>query len=215
MRRLTVAVMIVLGVWAFDAFAQGAAAERQAAGEAWYKVATGVIGIPVALLGLVLTFNVLRKTTLESRKLELEIQQKHLEVQAASSDQDAVRTIAAPVVDTQRVLLLIVRFVVLELTVRLWNVVPSAVNYVTGIATNVALFAFRDRMVDFTESSWSFFSTSVLPLVISLLFALVYWSIVFGFGWPLLRDTCAYLNIPLKSLWDLPFAARWHREDTR
>ncbi len=211
MRRTVLTCAVVICIFASDAIAQDGAAANAKAGEVWYKVATGVLAIPAALLGLILTFNILRKTTLESRKLELEIQQKHAEVRAATAGEVTLQTLASPVVEGQRVLLLIVRFVVLELTLRLWNVVPAAVRAVTGIATNVGLFAFRDRLADLDTSSWSFFSAALIAAVLRLLFDVVYWSIVFGFGWPLLRDTCSYLNIPLRSLWDLPFAGRWHR----
>ncbi len=44
--------------------------------------------------------------------------------------------------------------------------------------------------------------------VIDLAFDVVYYSIVFGFGWPLLKDTCTFLGIEIKSILDLPFIGR-------
>jgi hypothetical protein len=47
----------------------------------------------------------------------------------------------------------------------------------------------------------------VLKLV-SIVFDLVYWFMVFGFGWPLLKDSCRYLGIPMTGLIDLPYIGK-------
>ena len=42
------------------------------------------------------------------------------------------------------------------------------------------------------------------PAGVNIFFAVVNWAILLGFGWPLFKDTCAFLKIPIKSLFDLP-----------
>jgi hypothetical protein len=61
------------------AFAQAGGASQ----EPWYKITTGVIAIPAALVGLVFSYRVLRKTNLEARKLELEILEKQEKFRSA------------------------------------------------------------------------------------------------------------------------------------
>jgi hypothetical protein len=52
------------------------AAATDASSEPWYKIATGVIAIPTAMLGLLFSYRLLRKTNLETKKLQLEIDEK-------------------------------------------------------------------------------------------------------------------------------------------
>lgn len=176
-------------------------------GEAWYKVAAGVLGIPAAAVGIVLSYNLTRKTALESRKIELEIEEKQSQHRDSPLPVTAIGSVVQPLAENQLALLLLVRFVVLELTLRMWNVVPSAISFLTSTATSSMYMWFRNQPGFFSGPSiW------VLPLgaaVLGALLDVVYWIIVFGFGWPLFKDTCRFLNIPIQSLWDLPFLGRW------
>ena len=45
-------------------------------GEEWYNVIMGIIAIPAAILGVVISWNMVRKTRLETRKIELDIDEK-------------------------------------------------------------------------------------------------------------------------------------------
>jgi hypothetical protein len=178
-------------------------ASTKAGSEARYKIATGVIGIPAALLGLVTSYNILRKTTLESRKLEIEIQEKTRQSHPDAQEQTRVAMVSRS--DLHRAVLLLIRFVILELTLRLWNVVPTVFGYATRAAASAFMLANRDNLGNFRVT----LAASLAPTVIHLAFDVVYWVMVFGFGWPLLKDTCSYLGISVQSLLDLPYIGRW------
>ena len=178
-----------------------------AASEAWYKVATGIIGIPAALVALAIAVKVLRKTTLESRKLELEIVEKQ-KILGQEFAKQGLQDIAKPIGDNQRALLLVVRFAVLELTLRLWGFVPAAFAKLTGSAPLVLYFIGGDMAQSLDSRSAPIVSAIAATAAISLALDVVYWSIVFGFGWPLLKDTCRFLGIEIRSLFDLPFIGR-------
>jgi len=77
-KRLLFIYLFLIGVAcaAIEFFAQCDKLKAASDDEAWYKVVTGILAISGAIVGLIIFFNVLRKTTLESRKLELEIRKK-------------------------------------------------------------------------------------------------------------------------------------------
>jgi hypothetical protein len=182
--------------------------EAGAGSEAWYKVVTGVIGIPAAVVALAIAVKVLRKTTLESRKLELEIVEKQKTLGEEFAKQ-GLQDFAKPIGDTQRALLLVVRFAVLELTLRLWAIVPAAFGQLTGSVPYVLFFIGGEPMMERLGTlSAPVMGALAATKAIDLAFDVVYWSIVFGFGWPLLKDTCTFLGIEIKSVFDLPFIGR-------
>ena len=169
------------------------------AGEAWYKVATGVIAVPAALMGLVISWNMMQRSRLETRKLELEISEKQKQIHN-SAPAEKLELLSTPLGDSQRALLLIIRFVLLELTLRIWNFVPQAVSYIMLAIFYLLYFIMpTDTFLQVSPTI-----TTIAPTGISFLFRIVYWIIVFGFGWPLFKDTCSFLNIPIRSLLDLP-----------
>ncbi len=198
--------LVVLGL---QTHAWGQPAGGTAGSEAWYKIVTGIIGIPAAAIGLIISINLLRKTTLESRKLELEIREKQITLEGGKLAGGALEEIAKPIGDSQRALLLVVRFAVLELTLRLWSIVPASVAYLTGAIPVALFFTVGEKLfADIRPTSASGIVILVVPRVINDAFGLIYWIIVFGFGWPLLKDTCRFLGIPVESLLDLPFLGR-------
>jgi hypothetical protein len=181
-----------------------------AAGEAWYKVIVGVLGIPLALATLVVTVNSVRKTRLESRKLELEISLRQRELFGPGGVPPAVAQLLSPIGDAQRALALVLRFVLLQLAITLWKVVPTAIGYVTKPLPYVLYAAFGEQVFAKFEPTAPltlvFFGVSTL---VAAILDLAYWIIVFGFGWPLLKDTCAFLGIPLADILDVPILRRW------
>jgi hypothetical protein len=211
MKRLLFICLFFIGVAfaATEGLAQGAQLKAASDDEAWYKVVTGIVAIPGAIVGLIISFNVLRKTTLESRKLELEIREKESKLQNEEQGQDTYPNLARPVSNAQIALLLIVRYIILELTLRLWSVVPSAVGYVTdSIPLALYLTLGKDFFRDTNLTSMPVLTTVIIPRLVSVVFSLVYWFMVFGFGWPLLKDTCRYLGIPMSGLLDLPYIGK-------
>jgi len=174
--------------------------------EVWYKVVAGIIAIPTALLGLLISYNILRKTTLETRKLERELRSSG-DSPLTSQRTEAVGLTFQASPQIGSALLLLIRFVVLEVTLRLWNVVPSAVGYlVAGL-----VYGYMWMVPGQPESLPTdlTLAMSAGSQVIRLGFDIVYWLMAFGFGWPLLKDTCQVLGIRLNSLLSLPSIRHW------
>jgi hypothetical protein len=192
--------LVVLLLVPESAIAQGAAS---ATGEAWYKVATGILAIPAALVALVVSWNMMKKTRLETQKLEIEIIEKQNATLRQGTPAEKMESLALPLGDNQRALLLLVRYVLLELTLGLWNIVPSAFSYITRPIMWGAFWFFSSTgMHEYLQTP--VIIVSVGSELFQLLFSIVYWSVFIGIGWPLFKDTCTYLNIPIKGLFDVP-----------
>jgi hypothetical protein len=196
-KRAIIAILVQL-VFPAAAIAQQTASPS---GEEWYKVVTGVIAIPAAILGVIISWNMVRKTRLETRKLQIDIDEKQKVLLSGEMDK-ATQLIAEPFSDNQRALLIIIRFVLLELTLRIWNFIPDVVQSIIGFAGAGFLFLFHGG------GTGAVVIAAIMPQILNSVLSIVYWIIVFGFGWPLFKDTCSFLNIPIKSLLDVPMIAR-------
>ena len=86
----------------------------------------------------------------------------------------------------------------LELTLRLWGVVPAAVTTVAGTVVG-GLYMVTGGEI-FSDDT-SMVVISVVPQVLVVALRLVEWVIFFRIGWPLFKDTCALLNIPVRASW--------------
>jgi len=194
-----------------NAFAQGAIVP--AAGEAWYKVAAGIIAIPAAMLGLLVSWNMMKKTRMETRKLELEITEKQKAILTGASPAEKLEILAAPLGHSRLALLIVVRFVLLDLTLRLWAFVPAVFSAITALITGAIYGVIWLVQPEELTGNTSFVVVlAMLPAGLRSIFSLVTWAILIGFGWPLFKDTCAFLNIPIKGLFDLPVL--WRRRRT-
>lgn len=195
------------------------AAEGQATPEPWYKVIAGIMAIPASIIGLAVSYRLFRKTNLESRKLELEIGEKEKQLQntASTAGIEALRGLAQPLALSQRLSILILRFVILDLTLRIWHFVPAAIGYITAAAVYSTFFFLDGKaLTNLDPLSPSGAAIFVGPALFRLLFDIVDWFIILGFGWPILRDACAILGIRITGLLDLPFLGRrgQHPNDT-
>jgi hypothetical protein len=190
------------------AFAQGGGG----APEPWYKIATGVIAIPAALIGLIFSYRLLRKTNLEARKLELEIQEKQERFESAADSEglQALKELAEPVGINQRFSILILRFIILELTLRLWNFIPFVVNKILSFASYSLFFVVTPGSFNPDPRSITGVTVLLAPQIVNVAFDVVYWFIVFGFGWPLLKDVGSVMGISFSGIFDLPFF--WKRK---
>jgi hypothetical protein len=202
-RRLVTIAALAIAAWPTSATAQaapGLGAERLY----WYQFVDVGLAVSASILGFMFTFRVLGKVTLKSRELELQLREKAAVSDGGANQRPAdVDGNARPVIDTQRGLFLVLRFVILDLTIRIWNVVPSAIGYLTNSLPHaVSAIMGDDALRDAQSASLPVAATWVLPSVISLGFSAVYWTMVLAFGWPLLKDTCSYLGIPLKGLFE-------------
>ena len=166
----------------------GFAAEPRA--PQWYEIATGIIAIPAALIGLAYSYLLIKKTRLEARKTELEILEKERQLAqiTASPVADAAR-IAAPAGESRLALLLLLRFVVLWLIASGWGLVEDAFNLLfTGAIVGA------QQLWGLSLSGWV-----VIPLVaIQKLPKVAYWIVFIALAWPLFRDANAALGINIK-----------------
>lgn len=160
----------------------------------WYEVVGGILAIPVAVLGLAYSYILIKKTRLESRKTELEIREKELAFEAMpEAEQSRVKEIVAPLIEEKTGRYLILRFVLMYVTLKLWSLITSVISFVT---TGVFLGAQKlseGNMTDDTWMIWSFYILSNIPRIIT-------WLIIFGIGWPLFKDLNDYLNLDIKKL---------------
>jgi hypothetical protein len=195
------------------AFAQSANVSQ----EPWYKIATGIIAIPAALLGLVFSYRLLRKTNLEARKLELEIQEKQDKFQSASEGEglQALKELVEPIGVSQRFSILFLRFIILELTLRLWSFIPAVITKILSITTYSLLFVVDPESISMDPRSVTGATFLIGPQLLDLALDAVYWVIVFGFGWPLLKDAGRVMGISFSGIFDLPFFWKRKRKDRR
>jgi len=94
----------------------------------WWETTQGVIAIPAALLGIFGTYFLIVKTRLESKKLQLEIDEKQRALDAAKAAQDPIRAaeiIAEPTFEVRRVQDVILRAILLFLLLSFWTLIQT------------------------------------------------------------------------------------------
>lgn len=167
----------------------------------WWQVATGIIAIPAALLGLIYSYFLtqktrleLQKTKLESRKTELEIREKEGKLAEISpADSDLLQRLLEPATNARLGQLLVLRFVVFYLTLQAWGFLEQLIGLLlTGIGLGVYLLlgsgveSYINEHQRFIMAPYLIFSN--LPKV-------GYWAIFILLGWPLFKDVNAVLGI--------------------
>jgi len=156
----------------------------------WYEVATGVMAIPAAAIGVAYSYLLIKKTRLEARKTELEIIEKERQlVQITSGPPSEVARIIAPTGEGRIALLLLLRFVALWLVLNTWGLLEDAFNLLfTGAVVGA------QQLWGFSVSGWA-----VLPLyAIQKLPKVGYWVVFFALAWPLFREVNAALGIDMR-----------------
>ncbi len=88
---------------------------------------------------------------------------------------------------------LILRFVLLYVTLKLWSVITSAFTFLAGgIFLGVRKLS-KESMIDDSWVMWGFYLLSNIPQVVT-------WLLILGIGWPLFKDLNDYLNVDMKKL---------------
>lgn len=191
MRKLTMMLVAIISLVPGTVIAQ--AMDATAKQSQWWEVAAGVLAIPAAFLGLGYSYLLIRKTRLEARKTELEIVEKERVLKALMPSQsEAAKDFVRPLIEGRQSQLLVLRFVLLYVVLKLWGLVESALGLVFGGALFGAHKVFGFDLV----SPWILipaFALGKLPEVVT-------WIIVIGIGWPLFRDLNTFLNLDLKSI---------------
>jgi hypothetical protein len=99
-----------------------AADGSQAPQFAWWQIAGGILAIPTAIVGLIYTIHLAKKTQLESRKIQLEILEKEGKLLPGSGELPSFRELADfPKVITSRVQDFVLRFIILFLVLTGWE----------------------------------------------------------------------------------------------
>jgi hypothetical protein len=148
----------------------------------WWQVATGILAIPAAVIGLIYTYRLSAKTRLESRKLQLEILEKegkrpHLEA-GVIKQEDLSQSRQAIAARTQD---FIVRFIILYLTLVGWDLIKSIMQPFENASIAWLINTHRIN----TSNNWlTVFWLSWINQVGDF----GRWLIYILFGWPLLSD---------------------------
>lgn len=168
------------------------AATADPASESLLTAAAQVIAIPAAIITLLISFLAVRKTRLESRKLELEISEKEAalrKIEGEAGPKEVAQLIADPLFEGRRVQEIILRFIMLFVVLQAWNIVeklfPIIINGV-GVAFGPT---------DFDTPTWVL---SIFGLLISSLRAVPtigYYLVLLGLGGPIVIQTMKHLRV--------------------
>ena len=158
----------------------------------WYETVVGIIGIPVAVIGMIYTFFLINKVRLETRKTKLEILEKerqlgNLEPQTHTEVQ---------LVKTNEINSIILRFILLFIVLKFWFLIEKLLEWVVG---GIYLLTNDATDVEISEH-WS---TAIFVFFAKILPELIYWAIIISIGWPILRDINKYLNLNLKDFFKI------------
>lgn len=159
----------------------------------WWQVATGIIGVPAAILGLVLTWILVQKTRLEAQKTKLEIREKERALSLETPQEEgtaSTRRLAGPLLEGQLVQNLILRLIVVFMVFTLWNLVRRFFDVIYS-TTRLGL---GTAIPDPDPSPWIWTLWAGLQ-AIKAIPEIGYWLILVGLGWPLLLDALGLLNI--------------------
>lgn len=164
----------------------------------WYEIIGGVLAIPATIIGLAYSYILIKKTNLESKKIELEIREKEkIIVEQGVSQSEQVKEIVKPFVRTQLVHQIILRYIILELIVRLFSLFAGSYNFLISGITVVAY----DNLLSQTNSTIFRVVITILQFLPQIGYALIFIII----GYPLFKDVNKILGIDIKAIFFSPF----------
>ena len=157
---------------------------------AWYEIATGVIAIPAALLGLLYTFLLSQKARLEAEKLRRELEPTQIAEGESPSDQSLRRQIGSnPIVEGY-----IIRFILLEVGLQGWSFLVSLASPFLSLMQ----FYLRDWLSFDGNYGLESFTQAVL---FTYLTGFGRWVLFLAIGLPLFIDITRELGLsPVKVL---------------
>lgn len=165
----------------------------------WYEIVGGIIAIPIAFIGAVYTILLIKKTRLESKKLELEILKTESQTKQIRESLDEQQQIeVAPIIKSIAFQFVVLKFVVLYLLLKGWGLVEDAFQFLAG-GTYLGLTKLDIVDADNNIALAIFYFISNLPQV-------GYWVIFIGLGWSIFRDANNILGFELKDFF------RWNKK---
>jgi len=161
----------------------------------WWEIVGGIVAIPVALIGVVYSYVLIRKTRLESRKMELEICEKEQAIAKVIGERsEEVQRLIRPLIESKNVQFLLLRFVIMFLLVEGWALVEKGFQLLLG-GMYLGISSFTDTKI-LDENLWV-----LIPLfVVAKLPQIGYWIVFVALGWPLFRDVNEILGLNLKDI---------------
>jgi len=161
----------------------------------WWQIATGILAVPAAIIGLKYSYQLTQKTRLEITKTELEIEEKRkvlgtltharAPIEATSADQ------RSKITD-----FLILRFVILYLFSKLWGLAEDAITSVifgAGFLT-LKVMGWEERLGNLEHNNVALFGTYVVSKIPEIL----YWVFTFALTWPLFKDVNRALGMRMR-----------------
>jgi hypothetical protein len=118
---------ILLYIMIFSMSSATALAADEQSPTHWWQIVSGILAIPTAIGTLIFGLATLKKTRLESKKIELELREKEASIAnmpgvAASGAHEIAQSLVNPLIDNNRVNYLILRFVVIFLLLQFWQI---------------------------------------------------------------------------------------------
>jgi hypothetical protein len=171
----------------------------------WWDAAGGILTIPVTIVGLAYSYALIKKTRLESRKIEIELREKEEQLQEltgghSDTARKVLEPLTRPLIEGRQTQSLLLRFVILYLIVTSWQWVKALYTYVTG-SVYVGIAQSGVINTEGTAAPLVFLAVSYLP-------DLGYGVVLIAFGWPLFRDANSILGLNVKDFF------RWRTKRT-
>jgi len=152
----------------------------------WYEIATDVLAIPAAIIGLCYSIILIQKTRLESAKLKIEIQEKESEL--SNSPQPTLSRTSVPESSTTFVHFLLMRFIILFLMIQAWGILESGLDFVfMGAAYGLSKLGSGSL----GPEQWWFWPVYLLSKTPTI----IYWFIFAKLAWPIFQDASRLVNI--------------------
>jgi hypothetical protein len=164
----------------------------------WYEQVSGILAIPVTIIGVAYSYVLIKKTRLEATKTELEIREKQI---ALEKEQPSPVPSAAAVSSSHAFSFaigsLLLRYVLLQLILSLSGIVRQPLNYLfKGLGYGV-FFCLGKVMPgnNIGEAiGWGIVQLGGVADTI------LYWIIFFLLGWPLFKDILVFFGVSSRGM---------------
>lgn len=180
-----------------DLFLLAEAADTAKEGIPWTTVLTAIVSVPATIFTLIGSAWLIKKTRLENRKLELEIEEKEIalgKVAATSSDKAFAELVAQPLFEGRRVQEIILRSILLILMLQAWKIGGLLLTYLTPSGV---FYTFYPR-----PSQWILTLLYLIILLIKVAPIVGYYVVLLGMGTSIVLDILRHLNIRIPNLVD-------------
>jgi hypothetical protein len=160
----------------------------------WYEQVSGILAIPVTLIGVAYSYVLIKKTSLEAKKTELEIREKlqSLRNEPQSDHLSADHASASASVISFKAGSLLLRYVLLELILTLSGLIREPLHYLfQGLGYGVYwLWNSSHRAGSFGE----YLGYGLIQFG-TVADSILFWFLFFILGWPLVKDILRFFGV--------------------